>query len=51
MLMAQEPFASAEVEYRRSQIARSVGRKSRHRIRRRRSLRLPQQPTRPFDAA
>jgi len=51
MLMGQEPFASAEVEYRRSQIARSVGRRSRHRVRRRRSLSLPQQPSRPFDAA
>ena len=49
MLMAQEPFASAEIEYRRSQIARSVGRRSRHRVRRRASLRLP--PQRPLDAA
>jgi hypothetical protein len=51
MLMAQEPFASAEIEYRRSQITRSVNRKSRHRVRRRRSLPVPQQPSRPFDAA
>ena len=50
MLMAQEPFASAEIEYRRSQIARSVGRKSRHRVRRRRSLPVPQQPPRPIEA-
>ena len=50
MLMAQEPFASAEIEYRRSQIARSVGRKNRHRVRRRRTLPAPQRPMRPIDA-
>jgi hypothetical protein len=47
MLMAQEPFASAEIEYRRSQIARSVARSRKHRVRRRRSLLVQRQP---FDA-
>jgi hypothetical protein len=50
MLMGQEPFASAEIEYRRSQIARSVGRRRRHRVRRGSSPRLPQQGSRPLDA-
>jgi len=49
MLMAQEPFASAEIEYRRSQIARSVGRRRRHRVRGS-SPRLPQQGSRSLDA-
>jgi hypothetical protein len=51
MLMAQEPFASAEIEYRRSQISRFVSRRRRDRAPRGSAPRLPQQGSRPRDGA
>jgi hypothetical protein len=52
MLMAQEAFVTAEVEYRRDRAARQLGRlKGRHRIPRRPSLHLPRPRRRPLSLA